>query len=180
MVIDLRPQLGRKAPYTLILVGLIALFFASFYMYQVFLLMPEAIESDDIVNMTVALGMMLIMFLLYSNYVLTIFRLSSGSRKAWVGMIRLSFTYIAMALISFYGLSSILPVHPAFEGTVLMWVMIGIMILMMAYMLTKRVTNFFTPGYADEVPRKAWAMYIIGSDPFKGKNLIVLDEDPSA
>lgn len=180
MVKDLRPDLGRKAPLMLIFVGLIALFFASFYLYQLFQGMPEAIRSNSTGELIVALGMMIIMFFLYTNYVITVFRLSSGSRKAWVGMIRLSFTYTSMALLSTYGLSEILPIRVLGGGTYITWIMIAVMIAMVFYMLTGQVRKFFTPGYADEVSLKEWAMYIFGQDPFKGTKMVVSAEDPYA
>lgn len=173
MVKDIRPDLGRKAPFLLIFVGLIALFFASFYLYRLFQAMPEAIRSDDTFELFIALGVILIMFVLYTNYLITIFRLSSGSRKAWAGMIRLTFTYILMALLSTYGLSEILPMRVFGDGTYLTWMMAGVMILMVMYMLSRNVTRFFTPGYADEVPRKEWVKYIIGQDPFKGEKMTI-------
>lgn len=177
MVKDLRPQLGRKAPYLLILVGLVALFFASFYLFQLFQVIPDAIASEHMFDLLFTLGMILLMFVLYTNYVMTIFRLSSGARKAWVGMIRLSFSYIAMALLSSYGLGEILPMNVFGSGTMLIWVMIAVMIVMMLYMLTPGVTRFFTPGYADEVPLKEWVKFIAGVDPFKGTRMIVTDEN---
>lgn len=177
MVKDLRPQLGRKAPFLLIVVGLIALFFASFYLFQLFQIIPDAIDSDSVLNLMLTLGMILLMFVLYTNYVITIFRLSSGSRKAWVGMTRLSFSYIAMVLLSTYGLGEILPMNVLAAGTVFMWVMIAVMVLVVLYMLTPNVTKFFTPGYADEVSVKEWAKFIVGVDPFKGSRMIVTDEN---
>ena len=180
MAKHLRPRLGRKAPNLLILVGLIALFFASFYMYQVFQLIPDAIENRETVSIMAAVGMMVIMFILYSNYVLTIFKLSSGSRKAWGGMVRLSVIYTAVATLSTYGLSGMLPMKAAFAGTLWMWVIIVAVFAMVAYMFTSEVRKFFTPGYADEVPLKEWLKYTLWIDPFKGENLILAEEDPSS
>lgn len=176
MVKDLRSQLGRKPPALLMLIALIALFFASFYLYQVFQMMPAAIEEDTVIGIFFSIGMMLIMFVMYTNYVMTIFRLSSGSRKAWVGMARLSMTYAALVILSLLDLTKYLPMTVIGEGTILMYVMILVMILMVAYLLTEPVRKFFTPGYADEISMKEWAKYIVGSDPFTGAKMIVTED----
>jgi len=178
MTTHLRPRLGRKAPGLLILVGLIALFFASYYMYQVFQLMPGAIEDRETAGILVSVGMMLLMFVLYANYVLTIFRLSSGSRKAWAGMVRLSVTYTLVAMLTTYGLLGLLPMKAAFAGTWEMWLVIVAVFAMVAYMFTSEVREFFTPGYADEVSLGEWVKYVLWIDPFRGENLIV--EGPSS
>jgi hypothetical protein len=178
MAAFLRPRFGRKAPRLLILVGLIALFFASYYMFQVFMLMPHAIEENEAGGILASVGMMLMMFAMYANYVLTIFRLSSGSRKAWAGMVRLSVIYTCVATLSTYGLSGLLPMKAAFAGSWEMWLIIVAVSAMMVYMFTLEVRKFFTPGYADEVPLREWAKYVFWIDPFKGENLIV--EGPSS
>ena len=179
MVKDIRPQLGRKQPTLLIVVALVAMFFASFYLYRVFEAIPDAMETASPTALMVTLGMMLIMFVLYTNYVITIFRLSSGSRKAWVGVIRFSITYTFMAVLGTIGLSEMLPMEVAFQGTYAMWILIAVVIVLILYMLTGNVRKFFTPGYADEVGLKEWAKYIAGIDPFRGKNLVI-PEDLSA
>ena len=175
MVVDLRPQLGRKTPPLLITVGLVALFFASYYLYSVFDFVPTALDSGSSSEVLMTLLMMMIMFVLYTNYVIVLFRLSSGSRKAWAGVIRFSFTYSLLSLLGTYGLLNALPMEAAFQGTVIMWVLLAVVIVMIAYMLTASVRRFFTPGYADEVELKAWMKYLVGVDPFRGKNLIVED-----
>ena len=175
MVMDLRPQLGRKIPPLLTFAGLVALFFASYYLYSVFDFVPEALESGSSSEVLMTLLMMMVMFVLYTNYVIVLFRLSSGSRKAWVGVIRFSLTYSLLSLLGTYGLLNSLPIETAFQGTTAMWILLAVVIVLIAYMLTANVRRFFTPGYADEVELKAWIKYLAGVDPFRGKNLIVED-----
>jgi hypothetical protein len=179
MVKDIRPQLGRKQPTLLIVAALVAMFFASFYLYRVFEAIPAALETASPAALMITLGMMLIMFVLYTNYVITIFRLSSGSRKAWVGVIRFSITYTSMSILGTIGLSEILPIEAAFQGTYAMWILIVVVIVLITYMLTENVRKFFTPGYADEAELKEWVKYVAGVDPFRGKNLVI-PEDLSA
>jgi len=176
MVKDMRLQLGRKPPMLLIAVALVALFFASFYLYRVFEAVPGAMETASPVALMVTLGMMLMMFVLYTNYVITIFRLSSGSRKAWVGVIRFSITYTLMSVLGTIGLSEILPIEAAFQGTYAMWILIAVVVILIMYMLTPNVRKFFTPGYADEAELKEWVKYIAGVDPFRGKNLVIPED----
>jgi len=176
MVRDIKAQLGRKPPTLLIAVALVALFFASFYLYRVFEAIPEAMETASPLALMATLGMMLIMFVLYTNYVITIFRLSSGSRKAWVGVIRFSITYSMMSILGTIGLSEILPIEAAFQGTYAMWILIAVVIVLIVYMLTGNVRRFFTPGYADEAELKEWMKYIAGVDPFRGKNLVIPED----
>jgi uncharacterized membrane protein len=180
MVKDIRHDMERTAPPALIIVGLIALFFASFYLYRLFGSMPAAIENENAAGIMMAICMILIMFILYTNYLITIFRLSSGSRKAWAGMIRMTFTYIIMALLSTYGLNRILPVQVFGGGSYITWITAAVMVAMVIYMHAPQVRRFFTPGYADEVPLRDWIRYIAGADPFRGEKMIVSAEDPYA
>ena len=170
---SIRPIKKKKAPKTLTLVGFVGLILASFYLIKLFgglqsLLGYEGSTADIVLSAFVVC----VVFFQYMSYVVTVFRLSSGMRQAWANMVRLSATYILLMIIANSHVLDFLAVNLVVTNS---WVLAGVMVLIIAYMLLPMVRSFFTPSYEDDVPLKEWIKLVFWMDPYKDADGIELD-----
>jgi hypothetical protein len=160
-----RPR--KRAPVSMLVAGLGGLLVASMYLYRLFLLMPSVSVSADMREATAIMAMMIVSFVLYAVYITNVFRLSSGSRRAWASIERMSLSYILLTVLSVYGPIDFFVMD---AWGLPSWALAVYMACLSAYMMMPSVRRFFTPGYADgEAGAMQWLMLILGVDPFKGK-----------
>ena len=174
---SIRPIEKKKAPKTLTIVGFVGLVFASFYLIKLFgglqsLLGYEGSTADIVLSAIVVC----IVFFQYMTYVTTVFRLSSGMRQAWANMIRLSGTYVLLMIIANSHVLDFLSVNLVVTNS---WVLAGVMLFIMVYMLLPMVRSFFKPSYEDDVPLKEWVKLVFWMDPYKDADGIELDAQTS-
>lgn len=163
----------RKAPATLPFATIVAMLMSAMYFYRVFSFIPVAIEEDDTTLLVTAFALMLLFFLMFVRFIIALFRLSSGSRKAWVTTVRMAGSYILLTVLGFLGLEVLSTDINFGVFAIPSWVMSVVMIVLIAYMLLPNIRDYFTPTYADKVGLSSWVGYIFGRDPFAGKRLVV-------
>lgn len=164
----------RRPPSGLTLAAVVAMTMSAMYLYRIFAYMPAAIESDDFVTVATTFLWMLLFFGMFIRFVICLFRLPSGSRSAWAGTVRMACSYILLTALGEFGVFSIMSTAVDFGMfTIPSWAMSVVMALLIAYMFTGGVRDFFTPTYAGKVPMLSWAGYVLWLDPFNGKRMKV-------
>ena len=162
---SIRPIKKKKAPKTLTFVGFIGLVLASFYLIKLFGGLQSLLGTEaDTVDTVLSAFVVCVVFFQYMSYVTTVFRLSSGMRKAWANMVRLSGTYVLLMIVANTHILDFLSVNLVVTNS---WVLAGVMVIIMLYMLLPMVRSFFTPSYEDDVPLKEWIKLVFWMDPYK-------------
>ncbi|MFA6710758.1 MAG: hypothetical protein WC067_03700 [Candidatus Methanomethylophilaceae archaeon] len=164
----------RRAPRSLQFAVLVAMLMSAMYFFRIFQYMPTAVQSKDVATVLWTFVMMLLFFGMFVRFVIYLFRLPSGSRRAWAGTVRMAISYVALTVLGELGVLqiasttvdlNIIQISP--------WIMSGVMLLLMVYMFMKPIRDFFTPTYADRVGGTSWLKYVFWIDPFDGKRMIV-------
>jgi hypothetical protein len=155
-------EYGKKVPKYLALIGPVVLLFAVYYFIRLFYQFSRAFDYFSAWDTLLCLLYMLVLFVLYLNFLLTAFWLTSGNRRAWARMMRMTILYLVILVLSEAGLRSLN--GDIFNiGPFLMFV---VLVSAMAFMMTKPVRDFYTPTYACTLPLKDWIPYILWVDPF--------------
>ena len=164
----------RKPPASLPFAALVAMVMSAMYFFRIFQYMPTAVQSNDVITVLWTFLMMLLFFGMFVRFVIYLFRLPSGSRRAWAGTVRMALSYIALTILGEFGILQIMSTTVDF-GIIQIspWIMSGVMILLIIYMFMRPIRDFFTPTYADKVDGKSWLKYVFWVDPFNGKKMIV-------
>lgn len=160
----------RPRPPYLRALSLLTLLFASLYFITMLVSAPAVWEeTTDRLSLVGYVVFMAVLFYIYTSHLGTTFRLIAGNRRAWQHMSRISVMYILLAAVSVW------------EGRETIWIAQSLeinayiaavgMAVLMAYLLTKDVREYFTPSYGKSPPLWQWLAFIIGRDPFKESNL---------
>ena len=160
----------RERPPYLRALALVTLLFASLYFLTMILSVPTVWEeTEDRISLVGYVVFMAVLFYIYSSHLGTTFRLQSGSRRAWQHMSRISVAYILLAIISLNDGRDTVWIAQAYEINAFLTV--AGMAVMLLYLNSSRVREYFTPSYADNPPLWQWLLFIVGRDPFKKGNL---------
>ncbi len=163
----------KRAPKLMILVGLVALTFASLYLMKVFDSF-STIPYDGGFEKTLSLIVVLFLFVQYIMYVITIFKLSSGMRSAWAAMVRYSGLYVLLMLLSYTHIFDFLTFDlVAFKDNILLIAMLAVTL----FMFWKPVREFYTPGYEEVAPMKSWILLVFWVDPYGTDADLTIDVD---
>jgi len=164
----------RKPPASLPFAALVAMMMSAMYFFRIFQYMPIAVQSNDVVTVLWTFSMMLLFFGMFVRFVIYLFRLPSGNRRAWAGTVRMALSYIVLTILGKFGILQIMSTTVDF-GIIQIspWIMSGVMILLIIYMFMRPIRDFFTPTYAEKVNGKSWLKYVLWIDPFNGKKMIV-------
>ena len=158
---------SRESPALLPLVSAVAVLMSAMYLYKVFAYMPQAIDDNDLIRVSVALGLIVLFFMMFVRFVIAIFRLFSGSRRAWVTTVRMAITYLVLLAVGMSGFQSVSSDIELGIVTIPWWAMSAVMCALIVYMFLPSVRAFFTPAYAEPVGPFSWALYILALDPFR-------------
>ncbi|MDY0293670.1 MAG: hypothetical protein RBQ77_03760 [Candidatus Methanomethylophilaceae archaeon] len=153
----------RMAPLRLYAVGPLAFAFATYYFVRIFDHFQYAFDYGRMSTAMAVFFFMMLLFALYANYVLNLFRMMTGDRRAWGVMMRLSLMYLVLLAAQAAGVgiirADVFSVGPA--------AMAAMMLLLMLVMLTRPVRRFFTPAYAEEATITRWLRQLVWVDPFE-------------
>lgn len=153
---------GKPVPICLVLLGPLMFLFATYYLLRIFSLLPDAFEYFDPAKSYIVFLLMLVFFVIYVNYLLTIFWLTSGNRMAWGGMMRQSLLYIIILILNELGIDA-MNGDPFGIGTI---AMLTILVFALLLLCTKTVRDFYAPPYSEPRPLSKWLLYILWIDPF--------------
>lgn len=157
----------KSPPRSLFFASIVALIMSAMYLFKAFAYMSDAVGENDVGAMMISFGLVLLFFLMFVRFVIALFRLSSGSRKAWVTTVRMAITYLALAAVGQSGLFSISSDVRLGAVTIPWWIMAVIMSVLIVYMFLPKIRTFFTPAYAEPVGGWRWFLYLAGLDPFR-------------
>lgn len=166
----------KKPPKILYLIEFVSLFVATLYLLRLFDSLPSL--RDDMNVWTALLTMILtgFMFGQYIFHMMAVFKMSSGLKMAWASMVRTSFNYVILMIITETALNSLIPIRMVLYSS---WILVIVMLIVIVLMFLGPVRDFFTPSYARQVPLKDWILYILYQDPFKHQELLEPDGEPS-
>lgn len=164
----------RRAPRSLPFAVLVAMLMSAMYFFRIFQYMPTAVQSKDVATVLWTFAMMLLFFGMFVRFVIYLFRLPSGSRRAWAGTVRMAISYVALTVLGELGVLQMVSTTVDLDVIQISpWIMSGVMLLLMVYMFMKPIRDFFTPTYADGVSGMSWLKYVFWIDPFDGKRMVV-------
>lgn len=159
-----------KAPASLSFAVAVAVLMSAMYLFKAFSYMPSAIEENDVQAMLISFGLILLFFFMFVRFIIALFRLSSGSRRAWATTVRMAISYLILLSLGLYGFTILSPDITLGSVVIPWWVMAVVMAALIVYMFLPRIREFFTPAYATNPSGFSWFLYLFGLDPFrKGK-----------
>ncbi|HIJ00597.1 MAG: hypothetical protein PWQ88_498 [Candidatus Methanomethylophilaceae archaeon] len=165
-----RPIVSRPRPKALPLLAVATLLFASLYFISILQSIPRVLTDTESRSETLLyVGFLAALFYLYTAQMVTTFRLSSGNRRAWRNMCRLSLIYIFFSIISLIGGRETVWLAQTLEVSA--YLVVAVMTLMLFYLLRSPVREFFTPPYAEKAPLRRWLLFIFGQDPYQERYL---------
>lgn len=163
----------KKPPALLGLAACAAILFAAMYLYKAFLNIPPAVETKDAETLFLTIGIMLFFFVMFVKFVISLFSMFSGNRRAWASTIRMCVTYLVSVFLVIIGM-------PLFFSDMTLWgitipplFMVAYMVCLIAFMFLPHVRLFFTPAYAEPAKMQSWALFLVGADPFAARKLRV-------
>lgn len=164
----------KKAPPILYLIGIVSLVVATLYLLRLFDIMPTLREDMSTWRTIYTMVIAGFMFGQYIFHVMAVFKLSSGLKMAWASMMRTSFNYIILMIITENTLVTQIPIRMM---TYPSWILVAVMVVVIVLMFLGSIRDFFTPDYAEKVSLKEWILYILYQDPFKHQDPLAQSDD---
>jgi tellurite resistance protein TehA-like permease len=163
----------RRPPVSLPFAAVVAMVMSAMYLYRAFMSISDAIESEDMYLVATSFAFMLLFFAMFVRFVIALFRLPSGSRKAWATTVRMAISYIALTVLGAFGVTMLSATVDFGVIVIPSWAMSAVMVLLLVYMFIGEVRDFFTPSYAENVGIWQWIKYVAWIDPFSGRRMAV-------
>ncbi|UAL08201.1 MAG: hypothetical protein KRP56_02840 [Candidatus Methanogranum gryphiswaldense] len=153
----------NKAPLYLWVLGPLAFAFTTFYFVRIFSYLSIAFNFNDLGYSAVVFVFMLLLFVLFVNYLLALSRMMTANRRAWASLVRQSCLYILLVVLDLIRIDvvkgDVFGIGPI--------PMLLCMILMVVVLISRPVRRYYTPIYSEELPFRDWVLLAFGSDPFR-------------
>jgi len=152
----------KKAPFYMWIIGPLIFTFTLYYFARILNHLSGAFNFDDLGYSAFIFVLMLILFLLFVNYLLALSRMMIANRRAWAALMRQSFIYIGLLILGIMRIDVL-------NGDVFglgFYPMLLCLLIMITVLISRPVRKYYTPIYAEELPLRSWMPLMVWIDPF--------------
>ncbi len=153
----------RMAPRYMWAIGPLVFAFTTVYFTRIFSYLSVEFNFEDLGYSATIFMLMLVLFLLFINYLLALSRMMTADRRAWASLMRQSFLYLILTSLDIIKINMM-------NGDVFgigQIPMLLCMIMMISVLLSAPVRRYYTPMYSEELSLKHWIPLILWYDPFR-------------